>query len=239
MTALSRTVRRASGLFVPEDVGGGGSGLNLVNNGATLVTSGGVSSHVMNNSYWDTDDGYLSGGTADVLKAITTAMTVVYWINQPGYSPNFSRHWSIGDDIRMRQNGSLEARVSGDLDDPSVSFSTPNVVNVNSWSMLAMIWTGSHLQCVDWINFDSRIIRDEDSGQTNYPIGWSPSSEYTIGDRPQKITPPIWFDSVLTESQLNTIFFASSSSAFEPTVLGLNPIHFVNEADGLTDTLGV
>lgn len=239
MTALSRTVRRASGLWTPDEGGGGGSGLNLTNVGATLVASGGVSAHVMNNSYWDTDAGYLSGGTADILKAITTAMTVVYWINQPGYSPNFSRHWSIGDDIRMRQNGSLEARVSGDLNDPSVSFSTPNVLSVGNWSMLAMIWNGSHLQCVHFLSADATTIRNEDSGQTDYPIGWSPSSEYTIGDRPQKITPPIWFDSVLTESNLNSIYFASSSAAFEPTVLGFGPIHFVNEADGLTDTLGV
>jgi hypothetical protein len=225
-------------LFEPEPVGGGG-GLNLSNVGATLVTSGGVSAHVMNNSYWDTDDGYLSGGTADVLKAITTAMTVFYWINQPGYSPNFSRHWSIGDDIRMRQGGSLEARVNGDLDDPSVDFETPNVINVGSWSALAMVWDGSHLKCIRFPSGSADTIRNEDSGETGYSIGWSPSSEYTIGDRPQAIVPPIWFDSVLSETDLNAIVASASGSSYEATVLSYNPIHFVNEADGLTDTLGV
>lgn len=235
---------------------------NLTNTGSTLETSGGPGAGVMGGRYWNQDgvDDVVWAANTDLgdLHANESAITVIWWVrNSSGNAASFANHWATGNDngLQVRQRAAGEDNVradvnnttsGSDIDVESGGGAITEAGDPAEWHMLAVTYDGTTLSLyvIDNTNGSATLLASNTGGTGD--IVWG-TEDYTIGAqedtgayedfRIQHIVPPTWFDTVLTTANLEAIYAARNGS-YETTVLDLNPIHFVNETDGLTDTTG-
>lgn len=232
-----------------------------------VTAGGGPGTDVMGGNFWNTPDAPFEGlyshpDNLDDLFALTTQFSAIMWVRNSIASNSSFHGWAgcgVNEGARLVQSGSDESNPRWEVEFGSndyVSNSNSGTLTIDGdpaeWHLVMGVFTNGE-KLDSWVidNSDgSADLLKEVTHPTSQPINWPGNEAYGVGcladgpdpgdireERGQHCIPMYWFADALDGSDLEAVYAARNSATYESVVLALNPIHFINESDGLTDTV--